>query len=214
MSRAPAASRCLPLLLLGAFALLCAAPATAQPTRKNFWAEVGAGTGGLWVGCAGCETPPPAYGESSYLRAGGTFSDRVLWGFEVFTLLNRTFESDDTRGTLRVESVSLAPVVLWYPWQSHVFFKGGVGLSRSEVRLLAEQELPEGEEDPMPLLARGTGVGMTFGAGFDVPVLSWLALTVNAGAYFGAIGDLAVEDAYIEDVITTMYNANFALTLR
>ncbi len=205
MMHPPAFSRCLPLLLLGT--LLFAALAAAQPARKSFWAEVGAGTGGLWVGCVGCETPPPAYGESSYLRAGGTFSDRVLWGFEVFTLLNKTFEAGDTRNTLRVENVSLAPVVLWYPWESHVFFKGGVGLSRSEVRLPSEEE-------QMPLLASGTGVGMTFGAGFDMPVLSWLALTVNAGAYFGAVGDLAVEDAYIDDVITTMYNANFALTLR
>ncbi len=193
--------------LLGALVGLCALPAQGQPTRKNFWAESGAGTGGLWVGCAGCEAPLVAYGESSYLRAGGAFSRRVLWGVEAFTLLNKTFEAAEEGSVLRVESVSVAPIVLWYPWENGVFFKGGVGLSRSEVRL-------PGEGDAAPLLASGTGSGMTFGAGFDVPIVSWLALTVNVGAYFGAIGDLSVEQMYVDDVITTMYNANFALTLR
>ncbi len=193
--------------MLGALALLGAAAAPAQTTRKHFWAENGAGTGGLWVGCAGCDAPIVAYGESSYVRAGGAFSPRVLWGVEVFTLLNKTFEMAEGGRPLQVENVSLAPVVLWFPWENGVFFKGGVGVSRGEVRL-------PGADAGTSVLASGTGSGMTFGAGFDVPVFSWLALTINVGAYFGAIGDLAVGDTYVDDVITTTYNANFALTLR
>ena len=198
----------LPLLVLGMLTGLCTAEAQAQqPSRSGFWIESGAGTGGVWVGCSTCEEPEATFGESTYLRAGGALSERVLWGLEAFTLLNETFDPAEGDSTLEVENVSLGPVVLWYPWRNSVFIKGGVGLSRGEVRL-------RGPDEDTVVLGRGIGSGMSFGLGFDVPVLSWLALTVSFDASFGAIGDIAVPGAYVDDVITTRYNASFALTIR
>lgn len=195
-------------LALGLMSGLCAAEAWAQqPSRSGFWIESGVGTGGVWVGCSDCEEPEAAFDESAYLRVGGAFSERVLWGLEGFALLNQTLDAAESDSTLEVQNGIIGPVVLWYPWQGGVFVKGGVGLSYGEVRL-------RGPDENTVMLGRGVGSGMTFGAGFDVPVLSWLALTVSFDAYFGAIGDIAVRDAYVDDVITTMYNANFALTIR
>lgn len=190
-------------LLAGARAV----DAQEQPVRQGWWAEIGAGTGGVWVGCATCEEPTAYFGESTYLRGGGAFSERVLWGVEVFTLLNRTFQAAQSRGPSEVENMSLAPIVLWYPWRGSLFVKGGVGLARSEVRV-------PGPVEGETIRVRGTGSGLTFGAGFDVPLLSWLAVTTNFGVYFGAVGDVSVPPDYVDDVITTMYNVNFALTLR
>ena len=55
---------------------------------------------------------------------------------------------------------------------------------------------------------------MTFGVGFDFPVNSWLALTTNASAYVGAIGDVQVQETFIDDVVSTVLNVNIGLTLR
>lgn len=210
MTHALAKHLCTPLLLFGMFTGLYAAEARAQqPTRSGFWLEAGTGTGGVWVGCTGCGEATAAFGGSGYLRGGGAFSDRVLWGLEVFSLLNEFDEADMAQpdSTFEADNRSFGPVVLWYPWRNGVFIKGGVGLSYNEIRL-------RGPGGGAAVLNRSVGSGLSFGVGLDVPVLSRLALTVSFGAYFGAVGDIAVRDTYVDDVITTMYNANVALTIR
>ncbi len=195
------------------FALLAAMPAhdiTAQrPYRSGFWLENGVGTGTIRIGCTSCAEPTVVYGQSSYLRGGGSLSSRVLLGFEVFALLDDHFGIAQGDSSLTVENVSLGPVVLWYPWRSGLFFKGGFGLAHAEVTL--------GATDPktQPVsLASGTGSGVTFGVGFDVPVFKWLAITANLGIYYTALGDVTVRGSLVDDVITSMYNANFAITIR
>ena len=191
-------------------AALAAAGAAAQtpraPTRSGFWLEAGAGTGGVWVGCEGCTDVTASFGENGYLRGGGAFSDRVLWGVEVFGLptVGGPATSDST---FRVNNVSVGPVVLWYPWRGGVFVKGGVGLSRSEVRL-------PGPGGGGAILGQATGTGLSFGVGLDVPLFRRWALTASLGSHVGAVGDLTVQDASVDDVITTMYHASVALTLR
>jgi hypothetical protein len=177
-----------------------------ERTRSGFWLEAGAGTGALRLGCGTCEEPTRSYGETAYLRGGGAFSEDVLWGLEASLLLGETFSTAEGGAALGSESVSLAPVVLWYPWRGGVFVKGGVGLSFGEVMVAVE-----GGE---PSRAGSTGATTTFAIGFDVPLLPRLALTTSAGVYYDAIGDVRVADAYVDDVITTRYDVNLALTFR
>lgn len=199
--------------VLGALALLllpagfCAPEAQAQErTRTGFWLEAGSGTGALRLGCGTCDEPAEAYGESTYLRGGGAFSDEVLWGLEVSALLSGTFASAEGGVVLASENVSIAPIVLWYPWRSGVFIKGGVGLSFGEISVpIAGRESAR---------SGSTGTTTTFAVGFDVPLLPWLAVTTSAGVYYGALGDVRVADVYVDDVITTRYDVNLALTFR
>ena len=106
-----------------------------------------------------------------------------------------------------MENLSLGPVVLWYPWKSGLFLKGGVGVAHGEV-FVADTA------GKTTTLATGIGSGVTFGAGFDIPVFKWLSITANFGIYYTALGDVTVEGTLIDDVITSMYNANFAFTIR
>lgn len=181
--------------------------AAQRPLRRGFWLEAGAGTGTVRIGCGTCAEPLVAYGESSYLRGGGALSARVLWGIEVFALLDKTFGVADADSTLTIENVSIAPIVLWYPWRGGVFLKGGVGFARGEVAV------PGPNDDPI-LVASGNGSGVTFGVGFDVPLFSWLSVTANLGVYYSALGDVTVDGVTVDDVIASMYNANFAITIR
>jgi hypothetical protein len=133
----------------------------------------------------------------------------VLAGIEAFGLLDRSFRA--TADTL--ENVTVGPIVLWYPWNGGVFLKGGVTLGVGS----ATVHPPDLE----PVTTRRLGAGVAFGAGFDIPVHKWLSITANFGVYYNAQGDVLVKPAdgvnpaeYLEDVIVSMYNANFAITLR
>ena len=53
-----------------------------------------------------------------------------------------------------------------------------------------------------------------FGIGLDVPVHRWFAVTANFGVYYSAAGDVRLVGNHVDDVITTVYQANFAITLR
>ncbi len=201
------------LLIIGLL-LVGAMPVAAQtqappPTRGGFWLEAGGGTGGLWVGCSGCDETTSSFGTSTYLRGGGSFNRKVLWGIEAAGLLNRTSPLAETDSTLEIQTVSFGPMVVWYPWQNGIFVTGGVGLSYGEVRVRDSDSLGTGG-----VLGRGLGSGLSFGAGFDVPVLSRVAVTFSFNAAYGAIGDIQVRARSVDDVITSMYTANIALTLR
>jgi len=178
-----------------------------QRTRDAFWIEVSGGTGGAIFNCSECENPIRTFGESGYTRIGGEFSDYVLWGIEVYTLLSKSFNVKDGGENSVVEVTSIAPIVLWYPFRNRYYFKAGFGISRGEISKEA------GEFTPL-IRARGTGSGMTFGLGLDFPVLKWLALTVGGDIYFGAVGDVEVDGVQIDDLISTTYNLNFGLALR
>ena len=202
-----------------ALALLAAAllpPVQAQtPTRvrQGGWLEVGTGTGGVWIGCGGCTTPFVAFGQSLYARGGGAVSERVLWGVEAMHLPRsrggpQRIDGEIRRdSTLRVQSVGAGPVLLWYPWRSGIFVKGGLGVAHSRVQL----QLPGSSE---VVSGRGTASTLSFGVGLDVPLLRRVAITAHLGTTIGAVGDIEGTSATVDDVITTLYNANIALTLR
>lgn len=198
------------LMVLAAIAAL-AAPLTAaaaqHPRRSGFWAEVGGGGGNIHLGCATCAEPTVTYGRSAYVRLGGGISRRVYWGLEVFGLIDEEFTAGDDDTPLTIENATFSSIVLWYPWRGGVFFKGGIGITNTAVTT-------PGIDDSPPIVVSGTGSGLTFGAGLDVPLHKWFSVTANFGVYYSAVGDVALTGNIVDDVITTVYQANFAVTLR
>jgi len=186
-----------------------AAPASAQrPMRSGLWAEFGRGGGNVHLGCASCAEPTVTYGRSGYLRVGGTLTPRILWGGELFTLFDREFGSAEDGTALTLDNSAISTIVLWFPWRGGIFFKGGLGLAHTE--LIA----PLSDESPEQILTTGTGSSLTFGIGLDVPLSRRFSVTANFGMFYSAIGDAALLESVVDDVITTVYQANFAITIR
>ena len=147
-----------------------------------------------------------AYGAASHLRAGGSLAGGVLFGLELFALDATGVVLGSGTQPAEGENVSLAPIVIWYVGGGGFFLKAGAGIARGNFTVRPA----EGE----PTTTRRTGSGLTFGVGFDVPLGSWLALTANLGTYVTAIGDVNLDGEVIDDVISTMYGAAVAITVR
>jgi hypothetical protein len=97
-------------------------------------------------------------------------------------------------------------VVLWFPWRSGFFVKGGVGVAEGDFTVTAS---------PGQLVtASGEGVGLTFGLGFDLPISRKIALTANAGAVVAAIGDVVLPGTRVDDVIAMIYHVGLGITIR
>jgi hypothetical protein len=195
------------LLLATVVTVLTVGTVEAQrPHRSGLWFEAGWGPSSIRVSCTGCEEITRASGSGVGIRVGGVISDRVLIGLESFTFLDETFglAADDT--SLVARTSNLGGVVIWYPGRSGFFLKGGVGIAQGEFTLQADTE----EEE----VFEGTGVGLTFGVGLDIPVKRWLAISLNAGAYVTAIGDLVLPTVRVDDVIPSMYALTVGFTIR
>ena len=194
------------LLGVGAVLTPLATAYAQRPHRSGLWFEAGWGPSSIRVSCTNCEDITRASGSGVGIRVGGVISDRVLIGLESFTFLDETFglAADDT--SLVARTSNFGGVVIWYPGRSGFFLKGGVGIAQGEFTLQADTE----EEE----VVEGMGVGLTFGLGWDFPVKRWLAISLNAGAYVTAIGDLVLPTARVDDVIPSMYAITLGFTLR
>jgi hypothetical protein len=196
-----------PLLLAVVFATLLDVRAEAQrPHRTGFWAELGSGPGAVRIGCGGCTDVTVSGGSTGDIRLGGTLTDHVLLGVEIFGFTDERFGFAPHDTSVTAENSSLDAVVLWYPWHGGVFLKGGVGLANG--RFTVKADAGQGAVN------EGTGVGLTFGAGFDLPISRRFAITANAAAFITAIGDVKVRGVLVDDVIPTMYQLSVGFTLR
>jgi hypothetical protein len=187
--------------------LLLTEESSAQATRHKLWAEAGVGTGGVFFNCSACESPIRSFGEDFHIRGGVQLSDRVLLGMELHSLLSKTFQPTGGNEVSEIKVTSVSPVIIWYPWRYGLFMKGGFGISTGDIQSAATEETPA-------IQVSGTGSEMNFGVGLDVPVHRWIALTVNAGIYFSAIGDVRVGAEVIDDLISTSYNLSIGLAIR
>jgi len=195
------------LVVLAALAAGTSPLGAQAQSRSGLWLEAGGGTGAIRIGCASCLEPIALYGNSAYIRVGGTVSRKVLLGLETFTLTDRTFALSNGDSSVVVKNTMFAPVALWYPWAGGTYVKFGVGIASTDISAPAVEGRPA-------IVSDGIGSGLTFGAGFDIPLSKRFALTVNGGVYYSALGDIGVNGSVIDDVITTMYNVNFAVTIR
>ena len=194
--------------VLAVFVALLAAGAQAQrPHRSGLWVEAGGGLGYVRIASSGSTTVTSAPGSVSYLRVGVLLSDQVMIGIENFGFVDDMlgFFGADTSSV--GQTWSLSTVVLWYPWRSGLFVKGGVGAAQGTFVVT-----PPGGGSPVT--ARGTGVGLTFGAGYDLRISRKLFLTGCLCADVAGIGDVVLPTTRVDDIIASIYHVTIGLTLR
>ena len=202
MKRAPWAAVAAALVATG----LAGRAAAQRPHRSGLWFELGSGPAAVRVACAGCADVTTSAGSGGHLRLGGVLSDRVLLGVETFGFTDQTFGFSAGDTAFVAETGTVAAVVLWFPWRSGAFLKGGVGI--------AEGSFTTTPTPGSPLLIEGVGVGLTFGLGWDFAISRKFAITANAAAFITAIGDLVLPSGTVDDVIATMYVIAIGFTVR
>ena len=189
--------------------MLLAAPAWAQradrPHRSGLWVELGAGPGRVRIACSGCTNVVAAGAPTSYFRIGGTVSDRVVIGFEVFSLLDRAFGFSLGDTSTTAETATATVVVLWFPGRRGFFFKGGVGLAAGQFTVPGTAGADT---------SNGGGIGLTYGIGWDFAISRKFAITTNFAAYVTAVGDVVLPGRRVDDVIATMYQGAIGFTFR
>jgi hypothetical protein len=183
-----------------------AGDASGQGIRDGFWLEVTGGQGTVRNTCAGCPGVTVGFGSTTALRVGGALNRRVLVGVEVLSLESPRVTLRPGVSPVEAENLSLVPVVLWYVGGSGFFLKAGAGLARGSYTISSGAGSGQ--------TTSKTGSGMTFAVGFDVPIMRWFAFTANLGTYVTAIGDVVVNGDLVDDVIATVYEAGFGITLR
>ena len=183
-----------------------AAQRPSRPHRGGLWGEFGFGPGHVRVACSGCTNVVSDNGQTSYLRIGGTVSDHVLIGFELFSLLDEAFHFSLDVSTSSAETATAAVIILWYPGRRGLYFKGGVGVAAGQYRIPTSPTQAD--------TATGVGIGLTFGTGWDWAISRKFAITANVGAYVTAVGDIVLTGRRVDDVIATMYQGSIGFTFR
>jgi hypothetical protein len=178
-----------------------------QELRTGFWAEIGRGTGTVRNSCRNCPNVTTAYGAANYLRAGfGLSGTPVLLGIELFALSSSDLELVGGGPPVDAENGAAGPIVMWYFGDSGLYLRGGAGLSYGTYTVRTGAGTTA--------TARRSGSALTFGAGFDVGVWSWLAITADLSTYIASVGDLSVNGELVDDMIATVYQASVGLALR
>ena len=152
--------------------------AHAQP-REGFWLGVGGGYGSAGVSCDDCGGEREGSGVA-YLRGGWTLSQRALIGLDL-NIWSKSAEEGDVELTLNL--YNFAGSMTFYPSATSGFFmKAGAGISLIDV---------DADFEGSTLTADlGTGLGLTFGAGYDVRLSRMISLTPAIGYWYGRPGDL------------------------
>jgi hypothetical protein len=189
---------------LGAAALMLAAlatgPAAAQtPSRKNLWVDAGLSVGYIRLTCVGCSAVA-ANGSALTVSVGGALAENVLLGVQ-----GQQWQS--TGGAPRQTVRSVLAIVQWYPWRAaRLFIRGGAGIVQGTVA-------PEAA-GAAPGTARGTGVALAWGLGYDLPLSPHFGVAVQASEQIAALGDLTVSGVLANDVIAYVTRVGVALFFR
>jgi len=194
----------LPMLVV----LLATGAEAQRPHRAGLWLETGGGVGYVRIASSGSTNVTSALGSASYLRVGALLSDEVLLGVENFGFVDNMlgFFRGDTSSV--AETWSFTVVVLWYPWRSSgLFAKGGVGAAQGTFTVTPPGGGPT-------VTARGTGVGLTFGLGYDQKISRKFALTGCLCADIAGIGDVVLPTTRVDDMIASIYHVTIGITLR
>jgi hypothetical protein len=154
--------------------VLTATPVSAQhyphPVHQGFWIGFGAGYASAAIGCDSCSSQIQSGGPSGFLRLGGTVRRNLLVGAE----LNARF--GDVAGTTTLLGQGSVAAYL-YPFPFRGFYlKGGLGVAIYHARITPRY--------------KGTGLGLTAGAGYDLRVGRSSFITPVFNIWYGDIGNL------------------------
>jgi opacity protein-like surface antigen len=188
------------VIVVPALLAALAAPAAAQQARTGWWGEGSFGYGYLRVGTADDEVRRTE-GASTVLRVGRKIGARTSVGLE-----GTWFVRD--RDSALTQVFGLHAIAMFDPWRSlplHLHL--GVGFADGKVQV----SVPVTQV----FKARGTGVGLSFGAGYDIRVGRHLAITPSVGTHIAALGDFTFSPTAIaDDVIGTAYHVGIGITWR
>ncbi len=157
------------------------------------------------VACTGCADPVFTPGSAGLLRLGGTLTDTVLLGWESAGFTHETLGSGPEDSTTVAEMGTVSIIVLWFPWRSGLFLKGGVGIAEGRFTIATGTAVDSTE---------GIGIGMTLGVGWDIPISRKFAITANAASIIVAPGDFVLPGRRIEDIIGSIYQITVGITFR
>ena len=184
-------------LVAASLAVMTAGPVLAQ-SRSGFWMDFGIGHGGLRLTCVACNAAKYG-GHTATLSIGGSTERNVLLGLE-----GQVWTGD--RGPKQSVS-TLTAVVQWYPTKPGGFFlRGGTGIVRGRVA--------RSDSSAQEQTVRGSGVTLSFGAGYDVPIGRRFAVTVQVAEHVAALGDLKLPGITFKDTIAYVLRFSASITLR
>jgi len=152
-------------------------PQTPAPVHpEGWWGGFGGGIATLRFACADCGDDQPVY-EAPALAV--TFGKSIGRNVAFAVEYGGSFPTIES-GT-RVVASSLTGMARWYPSDSGIFLKFGIGLSRVRATVTSNGETVSDIRN---------GTGIVFGAGWDIRVGRSAALTPYVGWYMSAIGDI------------------------
>jgi hypothetical protein len=189
-------------LILAAMALgALAAPVSAQQAhRQGWWVEAAGGYGYLRVGTQSQEVRRQN-GVSGYVRAGRQIGRNVSLGLE---WQGYTGDTD----TITTKLGSLQMFALFNPW-GHIplFLSGGIGMVDGQVLV--------GIPVNTVYEAKGSGVGLNFGASYDIRIGQRWAIAPSVSTHISALGDFIISPTRkADDVIATVYQLGVGITWR
>ena len=187
----------------------CSPSATNPRNAWGIWKGSPVVPQAMRIACSGCEEVVGANGTTSYLRLGGIVSDHVLIGFEAFTLLNKSLGHASPDSGTTAETGTAAIIIMWYPGSRGLFFKGGVGAAFGQFSIPADSA-----GTAVADTSTGGGIGLSFGLGWDAPISRKFAFTGNAAVFVTALGDVALTNRRVDDLIATMYAVSVGFTFR
>jgi hypothetical protein len=193
---------CRAAVVTGLLGILLAGKAVGQdPVRHGFWLDAGVGYGRLRVRCTTCTGVGTAYGGTATVTLGHSVSRKVVLGLEA------QLWSSWEKGP-REQVRSLTVVAQWYPSHGDRFFlRGGTGIVQGPV-------VPSGT-GASPTSVKGTGVGLTFGVGYDIALGRRFGLAVQAASHIAALGDFSLPgNVNLNDTIAYVTRLSVALVVR
>ncbi len=186
------------IAVTAAVCLMAGAAAAQERPRSGWWLDAGLGYGRLRLRCASCSDVGTAHGGTITATLGRSLSQRAVLGVEA-----QIWTSWESGPHEQVRSVTV--VAQWYPFlKEHFFVRGGTGIVQGPVVQSVTGTAPES--------AKGTGVGLTFGLGYDFPLDRHTAIAVQVASHVAALGDLDMGGSVVMDD-TIAYVTRFAVAL-
>ena len=159
-------------LSLAAAALLCCGGPLAAQDAGAWWLGVAAGSGFQSVSCGICRTGLES-GVTVRAAGGRLLSDRMLGGMQVQVW---TDAADDVRTTF----LTVGPTAHWYP--------GTLARPQFLIGALSYARYGATATDEEPVTA--SSLGLTFGAGWDVPLSRRFTMTPIVTMTVTMLGEL------------------------
>ena len=171
-------------------------PAPARP--QGWWASLGVDFSAMRFACQDCADEQPVYESAAgQVAFGKSIGNRVALGVEVATAWPKGPPG-------RAVTTTVSGMARWYPSDSPLHVKFGVGIARGRITLAS------GAEGYQKIR---NGVAISFGTGYDIRVGKSVAITPMFGWYMGAIGDVTTPTVSIRNVSWNRWTFGVGVTI-